>query len=86
MTGREEMHAAVESRDMDAVLTLVNRNPRSLRYLVGLMYRPDEEVRRVGARAIALASRDHQRIVELCRDTQAEVGPRTWTRDELHER
>jgi metal-responsive CopG/Arc/MetJ family transcriptional regulator len=27
-----------------------------------------------------------RRIVELCRETQAEVGPRTWTRDELHER
>jgi len=27
-----------------------------------------------------------RRIVELCRTTQAEVGPRTWSRDELHER
>ena len=26
------------------------------------------------------------RIVELCRKTQAEVGPRTWSRDDLHER
>jgi metal-responsive CopG/Arc/MetJ family transcriptional regulator len=26
------------------------------------------------------------RIVELCRKTQAEVGPRTWSRDEIHER
>ena len=39
-----------------------------------------------------LADRESQaaiarrRIVELCRNTQAEIGPRTWSRDELHER
>jgi hypothetical protein len=27
-----------------------------------------------------------RRIVELCSETQAEVGVRTWTRDEVHER
>jgi hypothetical protein len=27
-----------------------------------------------------------RRIAELCRDAKAEVGQRTWTRDELHER
>ena len=27
-----------------------------------------------------------RRIVELCRETRAEVGPRAWTRDDLHER
>ena len=27
-----------------------------------------------------------RRIAELCRDSGAEVGVRTWTRDELHER
>jgi len=26
------------------------------------------------------------RIAELCRHSTAEVGDRTWTRDELHER
>jgi hypothetical protein len=26
------------------------------------------------------------RIAELCRESKAEVGERTWTRDELHER
>ncbi len=39
-----------------------------------------------------LAERESQavqarhRIVELCRESRAEIGPRTWTRDELHER
>ena len=32
------------------------------------------------------AMQARHRIVELCRKTQAEVGPRTWSRDELHER
>jgi hypothetical protein len=27
-----------------------------------------------------------RRIVELCRETRAEVGPRTWSREDLHER
>lgn len=27
-----------------------------------------------------------QRIAELCAESRAEVGSRTWTRDELHER
>ena len=32
------------------------------------------------------AAKARRRIVELCRETQAEVGPRIWSRDELHER
>ena len=31
-------------------------------------------------------ARARKRIVELCRASQAEVGPKTWTRDDLHER
>jgi hypothetical protein len=39
-----------------------------------------------------LATRESQsrsarrRIADLCRDSNAEIGERTWTRDELHER
>ena len=32
------------------------------------------------------ARRARRRIAELCRDSNAEVGERNWTRDELHER
>lgn len=32
------------------------------------------------------ARRARLRIAELCRDSKAEVGERSWTRDELHER
>ena len=38
------------------------------------------------ARSDSRAGRARRRIVELCRDTRAEVGSRTWTRDDLHER
>jgi len=32
------------------------------------------------------AVKARRRIIELCRESRAEVGPRTWTRDELHDR
>jgi len=32
----------------------------------------------------AVAAR--RRIVELCRESQAEIGERTWNRDELYDR
>lgn len=41
-----------------------------------------EELARRESRAI----KARRRIVELCRKTKAEVGPRTWSRDEIHER
>ena len=38
------------------------------------------------ARNESQAAKARGRIVDLCRETNAEVGPRTWSRDELHER
>jgi metal-responsive CopG/Arc/MetJ family transcriptional regulator len=38
------------------------------------------------ARRESHALEARRRIVELCRETKAEVGSRTWSRDELHER
>jgi len=32
------------------------------------------------------ARKARQRIAELCRDSKAEVGERSWSRDDLHER
>ncbi len=64
MTQREEIRAAVESGDLETLDALTAKNPRSLRYLVGVMYQPDEGLRRVGARAIALAARHHPKMVE----------------------
>jgi hypothetical protein len=41
-----------------------------------------EELARRESRAV----KARHRIVELCRETQAEVGPKTWSREGLHER
>ena len=38
------------------------------------------------ARRESGAVKARRRIVELCRNSEARVGPRTWSRDELHER
>jgi hypothetical protein len=32
------------------------------------------------------ADQARQRILELCEQSSAEVGPRSWNRDDLHER
>jgi hypothetical protein len=43
------------------------------------------EARRIAAeRSTSLNAR--RRIVELCRKSTAEIGDRTWNRDELYER
>jgi hypothetical protein len=38
------------------------------------------------ARRESQARTARRRIAELCRGSDAEVGERTWSRDELHER
>ena len=38
------------------------------------------------ARRESRAGKARRRIIELCRESRAEVGPQTWSRDELHER
>ena len=38
------------------------------------------------ARRESRATLARERIVDLCRNSRAEIGPRTWTRDALHER
>ncbi len=38
------------------------------------------------ARRESKATLARERIVDLCRNSRAEIGPRTWTRDALHER
>jgi hypothetical protein len=64
MSLRDDMRAAVTGGDIDAIEALAAEHPRAIRYLVGLMYRPDDGIRRVGARGIALAARHHPRVVK----------------------
>jgi hypothetical protein len=61
---RDRILKAVSEGDLEAIEVIVTDEPRSVRYLVGLMYRPDENIRKIGARGIALASRKHPRVVK----------------------
>ena len=61
---RERLLEAVDTGDLEALEAIVSDEPRSLRYLVGLMYRQNRETRRIGARGIALASRYHPKMVK----------------------
>ena len=38
------------------------------------------------ARQESRAAKARHRIVDMCKKSQAEVGPRSWSRDEIHER
>jgi hypothetical protein len=61
---RDQMQIAVTKADLDAIERLASEQPRSIRYLVSLMYRPDEGARTVGAKGIARAARHHPKIVK----------------------
>ena len=61
---RDKILSAVEKGDIDAIETIVAAEPRSIRYLVGLIYRPDKNIRQIGARGIALASHTHPQMVK----------------------
>jgi hypothetical protein len=61
---RDRVEDAVAGNRLDEIDELVAREPRAVRYLVGLTYRPDAEMRRVASRGIALAARHHPALVE----------------------
>jgi hypothetical protein len=43
---------------------LVETEPRAIRYLLGMSYHSDPEIRKTAARGIALAARHHPKLVE----------------------
>jgi len=61
---RDQVEDAVAGHRFEELDELVAREPRAVRYLVGLTYQPDAEVRRVASRAVALAARYHPALVE----------------------
>lgn len=61
---REQMRDAVQKGDVDEVERLTAKSPRALRYLVGLMYQPDENIRKMGAEGIARAARHQPDMVK----------------------
>lgn len=64
MSLRNRVLEAVETGDFTAVESLVKEERRAVRHLVSLLYRPEEALRKTGARGIAVASRYHPRIVK----------------------
>ena len=63
MSLRKKVLDAVDKGDLQSLEAIVSHEPRSLRYLIGLMYRPDEQMRKIGAQGIALASRYYPKMV-----------------------
>ncbi|MEW6338986.1 MAG: hypothetical protein ACOY3Y_14005 [Acidobacteriota bacterium] len=63
MSLREMVAEAVRQRRFDDLESLVEKDSRSVRYLVGLTYQADDEVSDAAARGLALASRHHPGLV-----------------------
>ena len=64
MSLRNRVLEAVSTGDLATVEALVKDERRAVRHLVSLLYRPEEDLRRIGARGIAVASRYHPKIVK----------------------
>lgn len=64
MALRDQVEDAVAGNRLAEIEELVASEPRAVRYLVGLTYRPDGEVRRVASRGVALAARHHPELVQ----------------------
>jgi len=58
-----QIQKAVDSRDFDALEAIVKKEKRAVRFLLGLSYQSDPEVRRNASRGIALAGRYHKKLV-----------------------
>ena len=64
MALREEVLAAIDRNDEAELDELIAARPRALRFLMGLSYQDDEELRRRAGRAIAIGARHHPRLVQ----------------------
>lgn len=63
VTGREQVVEAVRQRRFDDLARMVAADRRTIRYLVGLTYQADPGLRGAAARGLALAARDHPRMI-----------------------
>lgn len=65
MSLRARIHEAVRRGLMNGELEeLVRSEPRAIRYLLGMSYNLDLEIRRTAARGVALASKHHPKLVQ----------------------
>ena len=56
---RAQVRTAIDENRLDLLEELVQAEPRAIRYLLGLSYQEDAELRQRAARGLALASRHH---------------------------
>ena len=61
---RQKVHAAVSAGDMAAIETAVAGEPRVVRYLLGLSYHQESEMRATAARGLAIAARYHPDLIQ----------------------
>jgi len=61
---RQQVEEAVDHGAWEEMEKLVAENPRTVRYLLGMTYQDDAQRRQHAARAIALAGRYHQKLVQ----------------------
>ena len=64
MNLRTHVRDLVEGAKLDELDLLLGVEPRAVRYLVGLTYRPETEIRRAACRGVALAARYHPDLVQ----------------------
>ena len=65
MSLRERIHETVRRGEMNGELEeLVENEPRAIRYLLGMSYNPDPEIRETATRGVALASRYHPKLIQ----------------------
>jgi hypothetical protein len=63
MSLRQRIKEAVEKDNLSEIEQLVSLDPRAIRYLVGMTYHPDENIRRVAARGVGLSSNHHPKLI-----------------------
>ncbi len=64
MSLREQVRNAVDSGDIETLESIVSKEPKALRHLMGLMYDLNEERRKVGIAGIAAAARYHPKLAK----------------------
>lgn len=64
MNLRERVQSAVAENDLSKLEEIVKKEPRAVRYLMGLMYELDDSVRKIAATGIALSAKHHPKLAK----------------------
>ena len=64
MNTRTRIRDAVAEKNLETIEEIVKKEPRAVRYLMGLMYELDDSVRKIAAEGIALSSKHHPKLAK----------------------